>query len=240
MKTYFISDLHLDTTHPKTTQLFLQFLNTIQTQADALYILGDLFEYWIGDDVLDTAFGQSFIPILNALKKLKNSGVKVYLIHGNRDFLLNSTFAKKTGCVLLPETHKIYLNNQPTLLMHGDTLCTEDIEYQKFRIILRSEKWIKHFLSLSIPERIQYAKSLRLKSQKNTAQKYEEILDVSQKAVEQIIKKNNVMLLIHGHTHRKNIHNFMLKGKKIKRIVLGDWYKKPSILVHNKGKLYFL
>ena len=230
MKTWFISDLHLDIHRPEIIQLFLEFLEQIKPQADALYILGDLFEYWVGDDMLELPTFKPFSAVISKLNELNQAGVDLYFIAGNRDFLIGDDFAKKTGCQLLPDHYLIQLYGKATLIMHGDTLCTDDIEYQKLRTMLRSENWQKTFLNLSIEERIQQAQELRDTSKKETIAKQAYILDVNQTAVENIMQEHHVTQLIHGHTHRMASHSFLLNKQTAKRIVLGDWHDAAHFL----------
>ena len=232
-KTLFISDLHLDRERPEIIELFIQFLNKDAAQAEALYILGDLFEYWIGDD--------QPVPglegCLTALQSLTEKNIPVYFIHGNRDFLIGKKFAEKTGITLLPESVVIDLYGTPTLILHGDTLCTDDVDYQKMRLMLRDPKWQKQFLSLPIETRIQEALKLREKSQQAIEAKAEMIMDVNQTTVIDTMQKNNVLQLIHGHTHRPAIHDLQINGAKAKRIVLGDWYEQSSVLSCSKDHI---
>lgn len=230
MATWFISDLHLEPARPASTQLLFQFLQHIRGQAEALYILGDLFEYWIGDDFLATPAGQMVLPILQAFKQVADSGTPIYLQHGNRDFLLAEQFAELSAITILPEQQLIDLYNQPTLIMHGDVLCTDDVDYQKARVLFRSAQWQQQILAKSIPERLQYAQSLRMQSQQTAQTKQEEILDANQAAIETAMRAAQVKQLIHGHTHRPAIHEFELDGQSAKRIVLGDWYQQGSFL----------
>ncbi len=224
-QTLFVSDLHLDNKRPHIVAAFCRFLNEI-TDADALYILGDLFEFWIGDD--DPALGLE--SVIEALKNLSGSGVPIHFIHGNRDFLLGKKFANNTNCKILPEEAIIDLYGTPTLIMHGDTLCTDDIAYQKYRAKARN-KWIqKTLLLLSVKQRLKIAERLRNKSISATQGKHPEIMDVNQNTVEQIMLSHNVQHLIHGHTHRPAIHNFTINNQEYKRIVLGDWYEQGSVL----------
>jgi len=233
-KIWFISDLHLDAVRPHITKLFFDFLDRLrQEQAESLYILGDLFEYWIGDDVLDSPEGGLFLPVLDALKQLSDSGTSLYFIHGNRDFLLGDGFCRMTGCEILPEQTTINLLGVPTLIMHGDTLCTDDLEYMKVRPLLRSEKWQKKFLALSIKDRILQAQAMRKQSRETTQSQQEDILDVNQETVEQVMHEAGVSQLIHGHTHRPATHKFSLDGQPAKRIVLGDWYDQSSTLEYS-------
>ncbi|MCK5918943.1 MAG: UDP-2,3-diacylglucosamine diphosphatase [Cocleimonas sp.] len=237
MKTYFIADLHLDDSRPHITQLFIEFLDNIQLKAKELYILGDLFEYWIGDDVLELQpeacpkTVKLMQTVVVQLKKLADSGVKIYLVHGNRDFLIGDQFIQAVGASLLGETTVIDLYGTPTLIMHGDTLCTDDTEYQQLRIILRNPQWQIDFLSRSIQERIKEADNLRKISQEQTKGKPKDILDVNQRQVEKIMRKFNVTQLIHGHTHRPATHEFLLDDMPAKRIVLEDWYQQSSCLI---------
>lgn len=230
MATWFISDLHLEPARPASTHLLLSFLQAIRGQAEALYILGDLFEYWIGDDFLSTPQGQLVLPVLQAIKSVATSGTPVYVQQGNRDFLLSTQFAELTACQLLPEQQVIDLYGRPTLIMHGDLLCTDDLDYQKARILFRSPQWQQQILAKSIPERLQYAQSLRIQSQLSAQSKQEDILDANQTAIEAAMRAAKVTQLIHGHTHRPAIHEFKLDGQAAQRIVLGDWYQQGSFL----------
>jgi len=221
-KTWFISDLHLDTRHPQMIDAFLDFLDEIKPQAEALYILGDLFEYWIGDDVL-LQKNHAFLPIIRKLKQLSDAKIKLYFIAGNRDFLIGEHFAKHAACHIIDEAKVIDLYGIPTLIMHGDTLCTDDKDYMTFRAMIRSKQWKSDFLNFSISQRIEQAQALRNASKQQMGQKIECILDVNQAAVTQIMKHYNVLQLIHGHTHRMARHTFDIDGKPAKRFVLGDW-----------------
>ncbi len=224
-QTLFVSDLHLDQKRPHIIAAFCRFLSECSS-ADALYILGDLFEYWIGDD--DPAVGLE--SAINAIRNLSDSGVPVYFIHGNRDFLIGKQFSKHTQCEILSEETVINLYGTPTLIMHGDTLCTDDIAYQKFRSKARSP-WIqKPLLMLSVKQRLKIAEGLRNKSKTATKEKTEDIMDVNQHTVIEVMQKYNVKHLIHGHTHRPAEHEFTLNGVTCKRIVLGDWYEHGSVL----------
>lgn len=230
MATWFISDLHLEPARPASTQVLLNFLQHIRGQAASLYILGDLFEYWIGDDFLQTSQGQGVLPILQALKQVAEGGTRVYVQHGNRDFLLADQFANLAACQLLPEQQVIDLYGTKTLIMHGDLLCTDDVDYQKARLLFRSLQWQQQILTKSIPERLQYAQSLRMQSQQSTQTKQEYILDANQGAIESVMRAAQVTQLIHGHTHRPAIHEFELDGQAAQRIVLGDWHQQGSFL----------
>ena len=222
----FISDLHLSAERPDIIQLFLRFLDEKQATTDSLYILGDFVEYWLGDD--DEAKGLE--PVISRLKTFSDNGPSIYLMHGNRDFLMGEHFASRCGCQLINDPVKIKLHQQDILLMHGDTLCTDDTEYQMFRSMVRNSEWQKDFLSRPLQERRQMAQAMREKSRHETQQKAEEIMDVNQHAVEQSFIDYDIKMIIHGHTHRPGIHQLEINGSPATRIVLGDWYKKGSYL----------
>lgn len=222
----FISDLHLSPERPAITELFLNYIGGEARRAQALYILGDLFEVWLGDDDSQPEHQR----IIAALRDLRDSGTEVYLMHGNRDFLLGEDFASASGCRLLPEACVIALGDTPTLLMHGDTLCTDDIDYQKFRQTVRNPQWQKQFLSLPFAERVRLAQGMRAESRLQTSIKPDYIMDVNHQAVEQAMLDHKVLRLIHGHTHRPAVHDFHLNGQPAQRIVLGDWYEQGSAL----------
>ncbi len=234
--TWFISDLHLDAKRPQMVQSFMQFLGTVPGQASSLYILGDLFEYWIGDDIVDSPSGQLVKPLLAGLKQVSDAGVKLYFTHGNRDFLVGERFTEMTGCELLPEKHIIELDGVPTLLMHGDTLCTDDVEYQELRKMFYDPEQRARFLSLDFDARVAEANHLRKLSGEKMQGKSQEIMDVNQQTVEQVMLEAGVTQLIHGHTHRPNMHDFDLNGEAAKRIVLGDWYEQVSSLKVQNGQ----
>ena len=227
MTTLFISDLHLCAQRPALTALFLDFLRGRATHADALYILGDLFEYWIGDDAAADA---EFAAVIAGLRTLTQTGVPVYVMHGNRDFLLDEEFSKITGCRLLPDPTLMDLYGTPVLLMHGDTLCTDDVDYQNFRRIVRDPQWIKKFLAQSRDQRNAVVRDLRATSKAAMAEKQPEIMDVNPAAVETVMRSHRVRHLIHGHTHRPAQHELLLDGQPARRTVLGDWYEQGSVL----------
>jgi len=224
--TLFISDLHLDPERPVITDLFIDFLENQVPDADALYILGDLFEAWIGDD--DDA--PINIVVREALQRCARSGTPVFIMHGNRDFLLGEEFARQCGCTLLGESERIDLYGTPTLLMHGDLLCTDDTEYLAFRDMVRDSGWQQEFLSKPLQERRQMAVEMRATSRAQTRGKPESIMDVNPEAVVQVMTENQVTRLIHGHTHRPAIHAMSISGRPAQRIVLGDWYQQGSVL----------
>ncbi|MGB1297999.1 MAG: UDP-2,3-diacylglucosamine diphosphatase [Psychrobium sp.] len=226
-KTLFIADLHLHRDRTDITDLFCHFLRHDAIGCDALYILGDLFEVWFGDD--------NPCPMIKhvseRLKELNDTGVPIYYIHGNRDFTIGKRFCKQSGMILLPEHKVVDLYGTPALIMHGDSLCTRDVAYQKFR--KRSRNPIVKFLLLSLPfaMRKKIAGDIRSKSKSSNKQLTLEIMDVTQSEVEKDMTDNGVQLLIHGHTHRPDRHHFELNGKPAERIVLGDWYEQGSSLV---------
>jgi UDP-2,3-diacylglucosamine hydrolase len=226
MPILFISDLHLDDARPQITDLFVRFLAHEARGADALYILGDLFESWIGDDD-DEPLARR---MAHTLHDLSESGVPTYFMHGNRDFLLGADYAKQCGMTLLEDPTLVELGGERTLLMHGDSLCTDDIEYQKFRAFVRNPAWQTQFLAQPLAERRAFAAQARGESRKQTAMKAAEIMDVNQRAVESAMRTHGVRRLIHGHTHRPATHRFDLDGTSAERIVLGDWYEQSSVL----------
>lgn len=231
MTTLFISDLHLDPLRPAATAQFLAFLAQRAQRAEACYILGDLFEAWIGDD--DDAELAS--EITKALKTLTDSGVPTYFLHGNRDFLIGERFAVASGVRLLPETQVIDLYGEAVLLLHGDTLCTDDTEYQAFRAQVRDPAWQVQMLSLPLAQRRILASQLRETSRQALRQKIADITDVNPAAVDQALRAHGVWRMIHGHTHRPAIHEWMLDGRLARRVVLGDWYGPGKVLRCDPG-----
>ena len=215
----FISDLHLSGHRPKLTALFQAFLAWLDQSQATLYILGDLFAAWIGDDAPDPAM----TPVIVKLKQLSVNGHKIYIMHGNRDFLLSDHFFSATGCQLLADPSLILIHERKTLLCHGDTLCSDDIAYQQFRRQVRDPHFIQSFLSKTISERVAIAKHLREKSSEEVAGKAQYIMDVNEQAVEQLMHEFAVDRLIHGHTHRLAIHDITVDNHPAQRIVLGDW-----------------
>ncbi len=227
-QTIFLSDIHLCESRPSITDAFVSFLNKVTNEVDALYILGDLFEYWIGDD------SNQHENVIEALKKLTDRHIQVFLMHGNRDFLIGSAFEKKTGAVLLNDPILVEIFGKKILLCHGDTLCTDDIEYQSFRDKIRSESWKDEFLKKYLSERVSIANEFRKESELNKKKKSLEIMDVNLDEVNRtLIQFNYPDFLIHGHTHRPNQHSINLDGHQIQRIVLGDWYEQGSYLILN-------
>lgn len=228
----FISDLHLCASRPTITTAFLDFLKNTAINAHSLYILGDLFEYWAGDDDVDDTHHQS---VIMAFCTLANSGVKIYFMHGNRDFLIAENFCKSAHVTLLQDPTLIDLYGKRTLLSHGDALCTDDVNYQNFRLQVRSPAWQSEFLNQSLLSRKQQIEAIRMRSEQEKSQKSTQIMDVNQEAVEALlIACDYPELLIHGHTHRPNKHHIQLNGHNITRWVLGDWYEQGSYLACNQ------
>jgi UDP-2,3-diacylglucosamine hydrolase len=225
--TLFISDLHLCGARPAITGLFLDFLHRRARASDALYILGDLFEFWIGDEAVEQ---EEFRSVIRGLRELTSSGTPVFVMHGNRDLLMSDGFENATGVRLLKDPACIDLYGTPTLLMHGDSLCTDDTEYMIFRAKVRSAAFQKDFLGKSVAERDQIIRGYREISKSSTAAKKPEIMDVNQQAVESVMREHHVQRLIHGHTHRPKEHLFNLDGRPARRMVLGDWYEQGSVL----------
>ncbi|MCD7099782.1 UDP-2,3-diacylglucosamine diphosphatase [Stenotrophomonas sp. MMGLT7] len=233
MTTLFISDLHLDPSRPAITELFLRFLREEASAADALYILGDLFEAWIGDDVPS----ETADAVATALHALAGSGVPTYFMHGNRDFLVGRDYAGRAGFRLLPDPCVIELYGQPTLLTHGDLLCTDDTAYQAFRAQTRDPAFQAQFLSQPIPARIAFAQKARAASQARQSElkhddqaQFESITDVAPAEVQATFARYGIDRMIHGHTHRPAIHHLDVDGHPCTRIVLGDWYEQGSVL----------
>lgn len=227
MATLFISDLHLEDSRPAMTRLLLDFLAGQAREADALYILGDLFEYWIGDDALTETARQ----VSRGIRGLAESNVDCYFMHGNRDFLLGEGYAERSGLKVLPESIVVNLYGTPTLLLHGDTLCTDDLEYQAFRRQVRDPAWQAVFLSRSVEERLAIAQQARDASKQHTSSATMEIMDVNKAAVQEAFSQQGVRHMIHGHTHRPATHRHELKnGGTATRIVLADWYDHGSVL----------
>ena len=222
----FIADLHLAPERPEVIHLFERFVDEVAIHAERIYILGDFLEYWLGDD--DKAEGLE--KVFLSLKKLSDANVSVFFMAGNRDFLLGDELAKKCGFKIIEEPFIETINDQAMLLMHGDTLCTDDIEYQKFRTMVRDKSWQQQILARPLQEREQIARSMRQQSEYANAEKDYEIMDVNQKTVIDTMQKHHVNLLIHGHTHRPATHEFKIEGQDAKRMVLGDWNDKGSYI----------
>ena len=222
--TLIISDLHLSQHRPDTVALFLHFLRERACGAGELYILGDLFDAWIGDDNILPPVPE----VVQALRQLTDGGCKLSVMHGNRDFLLGSDFARATGGKLLPDPFVADLGGETTLLMHGDLLCTDDLEYQQARKLLRSPEFIRDFVSRTIEERVQLAAEYRRRSGEVVSLKSADIMDVNQQTVERYMREHQVRRLIHGHTHRPALHEFQLDGTPAQRYVLEDWHEQTG------------
>ncbi|AKD38597.1 UDP-2,3-diacylglucosamine hydrolase [Pasteurella multocida subsp. multocida OH4807] len=233
-KTYFIADLHLSEKRPYLTQLFCDFMQKQAPQAESLYILGDLFDFWIGDDETSPLIEK----VKGELTHLSAQGVKVYFQHGNRDFLIGAKFAQDCHLTLLPTYQLITLYDEKILLCHGDTLCIDDVAYQRYRqkVHQKWRQWL--FLCLPLKLRLRIAEKIRAKSQTDKKSKSQEIMDVNPEFVRQTFTQFEVKKMIHGHTHRQNIHHI---PPHFTRIVLGDWGETASILEINQlGQLQFL
>ena len=220
----FISDLHLQDDRPDLTRALLMFLQENQGKCEELYILGDLFEVWLGDDRL-TATSEA---VAKALHEFAECGSDVYIMHGNRDFLMGTEFAARCGASLLAEPYRLHSKLGDIVLMHGDVLCTDDTEYQAFRSMVRSAEWQADFLARNLDERIAFARQARQQSSLATAQKQDDIMDVNQAAVLEFLKRVDCPRLLHGHTHRPDVHSIALQSKiggssEAIRMVLGDW-----------------
>lgn len=226
MATLFISDLHLEADRPEIGEQFLDFLDEEAADAEALYILGDFFEYWVGDDDPD----EYYASIKRSLRAFTDSGVPVYFMHGNRDFMIGETFAEQTGVTILPDPYPLDLFGKRVLLSHGDALCTDDTEYQKVRTMTRNPDWQAMILAKPLEERIAIAKQARARSQDRNKTLSESIVDVNADAVRQTISEYGVEILLHGHTHRPGIHGVEVDDRFAKRVVLGDWYDQGSVL----------
>lgn len=226
MKTLFVSDLHLDPARPEIARQFHAFLAGEARDAQALYVLGDLFEAWLGDDDPDPAARAT----VAALRALVDAGVPVFVMHGNRDFLIGERFCHDTGATLLPDGTVVTLDGEPVLLMHGDALCTDDVSYQRLRRIVRNPlaRWI--FRHMSLAQRRALAGRLRAGSRAHVGMTSPEIMDVNPAAVTRAMHEAGVRTLVHGHTHRPAVHEFELEGAPARRIVLGDWYEQGSVL----------
>jgi UDP-2,3-diacylglucosamine hydrolase len=233
----FISDLHLAPERPQIIKLFLRFADEVAASADELYILGDFLEYWLGDDDPSPALKAVFDKIIELSEE---HHTKIFFMHGNRDFLVGNGLAERCHFEIIDDPYRLQMQGRDVLLMHGDTLCTDDIEYQKFRHVVRSEQWRQDILSKSLEERIQIAKNLRDQSKKSTTEKEEAIMDVNQQETDRAFIDNNVDSIIHGHTHRPAIHHKVINDQDTTRVVLGDWYETGSYLRVNDSSEFKL
>ena len=235
MTTLFVSDLHLDAARPALLDLFVRFVRDEAVGADALYILGDLFEYWVGDDDPQPVGA----AVADTLAELTREGVPAFFLRGNRDFLLGEDYARRCGMRILPDPCVVNLYGRPVLLMHGDTLCTDDTDYQAFRRQTREPSWQAQFLAQPLDARIAFAQQARAKSIEHQQAvrpgndgngPREDITDVAQSMVEATFARFGIATMIHGHTHRPAIHPLVAGGSPRTRIVLGDWYEQGSVL----------
>lgn len=235
MATLFISDLHLSIERPDKLDMFYQFIAGPARHIETLYILGDLFEYWVGDDDVTAPNPE----ILAALSTLSETRTQLFVMPGNRDFLMGEDFEKSSGAKLLPDPYLIDLYGEKTLLMHGDLLCTKDVDYLKFRMMVRNKDWQQQFLAKPLADRLAMAKQMRAASKEAMKDKIPVIMDAEQETVEQFMLTHQVKRLIHGHTHRPAIHKFDLNGQLATRTVLGDWYQHENVLLceENQQKL---
>ncbi|MBP8741363.1 MAG: UDP-2,3-diacylglucosamine diphosphatase [Pseudoxanthomonas sp.] len=238
MSTLFVSDLHLDPARPEITALFLRFLQREAASADALYILGDLFEAWVGDDD-PSSTGQQ---VADGLRRLADAGVPVYFVHGNRDFLVGQDYAGRAGMRILPDPAVVSLYGEPVLVMHGDLLCTDDHAYQAFRAQTRDPHWQAMFLAQPLAARQAFAAQARQASMSRQQDmidgdraSFEAVTDVNPQAVEATLARFGVATLVHGHTHRPAMHAVRIGDREGRRIVLGDWYEQGSVLRVSPG-----
>jgi UDP-2,3-diacylglucosamine hydrolase len=227
----FVSDLHLDGQSVAANERFLSFLAQEAVQARVLYILGDLFEAWIGDDDPDPTKAQ----IGAGLRQLTDRGVGCFVLHGNRDFLLGEQFAARTGCRLLPDPVIATFDSEPVLLTHGDALCVDDHPYQELRTTVRQASWQKRYLRLPLPTRDLLANQARRGSQAHTSRQVPDVMDVNEDAVT-AVWRTGVSRIIHGHTHRPQIHRAVFENRPVERIVLGAWYEQGSYLLRDSGR----
>jgi UDP-2,3-diacylglucosamine hydrolase len=231
MAELFVSDLHLDAQSAAANERFLTFLTHEAVQARVLYILGDLFEAWIGDDDPDPVKGH----ICAGLRQLTDRGVPCFILHGNRDFLLGEQFAARTGCRLLPDPVIATFDEERVLLTHGDALCVDDHPYQELRTTVRAPVWQKRFLKLTLPSRELLAGQARRGSQAHTSRTIPYVMDVNEAAVA-AVWRTGLSRIIHGHTHRPGIHPGVCDGRPVERVVLGAWYEQGSYLLRDAGR----
>ncbi len=226
MTTLFISDLHLESSKPEIGRQFLEFLEGEASEADALYILGDLFESWVGDDDPNPHYA----VMKSGLRRLVDTGVPVFFMHGNRDFMIGAEFAEETGVTILDDPEIIELHGEKVMLSHGDALCIDDKQYQQLRLMTRNPEWQAMMRAKSLTERLVFAENARRQSQEYNDSVGEDIMDVNQDAVVGTFRNRDIDILLHGHTHRPAVHEIDLKGRTGKRIVLGDWFEQGSVV----------
>jgi len=226
MTTLFISDLHLEADSPQIAEQFIALLESEARDADALYILGDLFESWIGDDDPN----EHYALIRQALRKLVDQDVPVYFMHGNRDFMIGEDFASETGVRILPDPYVLEIHGTRVLLSHGDAYCTDDVEYQEVRKMTRDPQWQAMMLTKPVQERLEFAARAREASLAHGDAVNEDITDVNGEAIEQALREADVGIMLHGHTHRPHVHSLTVDGRDCTRIVLGDWFERGSVV----------
>ncbi len=232
MARLFVSDVHLDGSAPEATEQFIAFLAAQGPRAEALYILGDLFEAWVGDDDADPQKER----VCRALRALGERGVACFALHGNRDFLLGQGFAERSGCRLLTDPVIAQLGEERVLLTHGDALCTDDRPYQELRSVVRDPAWQRRFLALPLSSRELLADEARAGSRRHTSRTVPYIMDVNEAAVTAAFRAAQVRRMIHGHTHRPAVHDIELDGGRAQRIVLGAWHEQGSYLLYEAGR----
>ena len=230
MTTLFVSDVHLHEERPEIVERFVAFLDFEARAAERLYVLGDLFDLWLGDD--DRR--EPHPGVLAALRRLNDAGVQTHVAHGNHDFLLGRRFERESGCRLLPEPARIRVHGTPVVVLHGDLLCTRDEEYQAFRRGARDPGRQADFLRLPLEVRLEHAAELRRRSRGATRLKSADIMDVTPEAVSRMLSDTGARYMVHGHTHRPAVHTLEVDGAPATRIVLGDWYEQGSVLVWNE------
>jgi UDP-2,3-diacylglucosamine hydrolase len=228
----FVSDVHLDAGAPEALDQFLDFLRTHVADAEALYILGDLFEVWVGDDDPDPAKAR----VCEGLRALTARGVGCFILHGNRDFLLGRDFCDRTGSRLLADPVIADFDGERVLLTHGDALCTDDHSYQELRSTVRTPEWQRRFLALPLENRELIANQARAGSKEHTARTVPNIMDVNEDAVSTAYRATRVRRIIHGHTHRPGVHDTMIEGEPAQRLVLGAWYEQGSYIRYEHGR----
>ena len=231
MPRLFVSDVHLDGSAPQATEQFLAFLRTEAAGAEALYILGDLFEAWVGDDDQEPAN----TAVCQALRALTASGVACFALHGNRDFLLGTGFCERSGCRLLNDPVIAELDGERVLVTHGDALCTDDHAYQELRSVVRKPAWQRRFLALPRAHRELLANEIRAGSRRHISRTVPNIMDVNPDTVTQAFRAARARRMIHGHTHRPGVHELEVDGERAQRIVLGAWYEQGSYLRYERG-----
>lgn len=233
MTTYFISDLHLCEQQPQIIRSFVSFCRDKACHAQALYILGDFFEYWLGDDAVIETADKTAELVRKELSRLSALGVVIYFMAGNRDFLIGQEYADSCGMQIINEPAVINLYGENVLLVHGDAECIDDVPYQQARALFRDPKWQQQFLSMDLEQRVDFAEKARQQSQQHTSEAGAEIMDVNQSAISDLFAKHQVKTIIHGHTHRPAVH----QKPETQRIVLGDWHHQSSyLLVDADGK----